>query len=138
MVDPIPLQVPTRAQLREERLEILQMLEAGTITTEEAVTLLEALDRPVSPADYEVRAAPPPSPGPGHVRIRVTDATSGRTTINLAFPLALIESGLDIAGQFVPEYLPKVEAIRDSVRAGFRGALVDIDDGSQRVEIVAE
>ena len=41
--------------------------------------------------------------------------------VNLAFPLGLIKSGLDIAGQFVPEYLPKVDAIRESVTAGFRG-----------------
>jgi len=61
-----------------------------------------------------------------------------RAVVNLAFPLALIKSGLDIAGQFVPEYLPKVDAIRESVTAGFRGPLVDVDDGGQRVEIIAE
>ncbi len=72
------------------------------------------------------------------VRIRVTDSTTGRAVVNLAFPLGLIKSGLDIAGQFVPEYLPKVDAIRESVTAGFRGPLVDVDDGGQRVEIIAE
>ena len=59
--------------------------------------------------------------------------------VNLAFPLGLIKSGLDIAGQFVPEYLPKVEAIREAVTAGFRGSLLDIDnDGGERVEIIVE
>jgi hypothetical protein len=126
-----------REQLREERLEILHLLEAGSITADEAATLLDALDR---------AALPPPNNGPASsrsaearlVRIRVTDSTTGRAVVNLAFPLGLIKSGLDIAGQFVPEYLPKVDAIRESVTAGFRGPLVDIDDGGQRVEIIAE
>jgi hypothetical protein len=137
MVDPVTLSSPQRDQLREERLEILQLLEAGTITVDEAATLLDALDR---------AALPPANSGPAAVRgaearlvrIRVTESTTGRAVVNLAFPLGLIKSGLDIAGQFVPEYLPKVDAIRESVTSGFRGPLVDVDDGGQRVEIIAE
>ena len=137
MVEPVTLRPSQRDQLREERLEILRLLEAGTITVEEAATLLDAIDRV---------ALSPPNSGPASlrsaearlVRIRVTDSTTGRAVVNLAFPLGLIKSGLDIAGQFVPEYLPKVDAIRESVTAGFRGPLVDIDDGGQRVEIIAE
>ena len=137
MVEPVPLRSSHRDQVREERLEILRLLEAGAITADEAATLLDALDR----ATFS-----PPNNGPAaprgaeacQVRIRVTDSTTGRAMVNLAFPLGLIKSGLDIAGMFVPEYLPKVEAIRESVTAGFRGSLVDVDDGSRRVEIIAE
>ena len=139
MVDPVPLRPSRRDQTREERLEVLRLLEGGTITADEAAALLDALDR----AD---RAAAPPTDGVAsprgpqarQVRIRVTDSKTGRATVNLAFPLGLIKSGLDIAGQFVPEYLPKADAIRESISAGFRGALVDVDDGGQRVEIIAE
>jgi hypothetical protein len=123
--------------MREERLEILRLLEAGTITADEAATLLEALDRAVLPPTNGGSAAVR-SAEARLVRIRVTESTTGRTVVNLAFPLGLIKSGLDIAGQFVPEYLPKVDAIRESVTAGFRGPLVDVDDGGQRVEIIAE
>ena len=137
MVEPVHIRSSQRDQLREERLEILRLLEAGTVTADEAATLLDALDR---------AAIPPPNNGPTSVRsaesrlvrIRVTESTTGRVVVNLAFPLGLIKSGLDIAGQFVPEYLPKVDAIRESVTAGFRGPLVDVDDGGQRVEIIAE
>ena len=45
MVEPIPIRSSQREQIREERLEILRLLEAGTVTAEEAATLLEALDR---------------------------------------------------------------------------------------------
>src|SRR3954470_998252 len=138
MVEPSPLPPPSpnwgegsvqirssqRDQVREERLEILRLLEGGTITADEAATLLDALDR---------AALPPLQNGPASarsaetrlVRIRVTDSTTGQATVNLAFPLGLIKSGLDIAGQFVPEYLPKADAIRESITAGFRGPLVD-------------
>ena len=134
---PVPIRSSQRDQMREERLEILRLLEAGTITADEAATLLDALDRAPSrhrTADRHVCA----SAEARLVRIRVTDSTTGRAVVNLAFPLGLIKSGLDIAGQFVPEYLPKVDAIRESVTAGFRGPLVDVDDGGQRVEIIAE
>jgi hypothetical protein len=137
MIEPLPVRSSQRDQLREERLEILRMLAAGTITAEEAATLLEALDR-ASPPPPNGGAAPPRAGEARQVRIRVTDSTSGKAMVNLAFPLGLIKSGLDIAGQFVPEYLPKAEAIRESVTSGFRGSLVDIDDGEQRVEVVVE
>src|SRR4051794_19850090 len=137
MDEPIPLRPTQRDQLREERLEVLRLLEAGSISADEAATLLEALDRSFPP---------PPTHNPGaqtnakaqQVRIRVTDSKSGKASVNLAFPLGLIKSGLDIASQFVPEYLPEEAAIRESLTGGFRGALVDIDDGGQRVEIIAE
>jgi hypothetical protein len=137
MDEPIPFRSAQRDQLREERLEVLRLLEAGSISADEAATLLEALDRSFPPpaaanstAQSNARAR--------QVRIRVTDSDTGKASVNLAFPLGLIKSGLDIASQFVPEYLPKEEAIRESLTGGFRGALVDIDDGGQRVEIIAE
>jgi hypothetical protein len=139
MVEPVPVPIRSsqRDQVREERLEILHLLEAGSITVDEAATLLDALDR---------ATLPPPNTGLASlrsaearlVRIRVTESDTGRAVVNLAFPLGLIKSGLDIAGQFVPDYLPKVDAIREAVTAGFRGSLVDVDDGGDRVEIIVE
>lgn len=133
MVEPIPIRLSQRDQVREERLEILHMLEAGTITAEEAATLLEALDRSLASAP-PAPATQARTPEARHVRVRVTDSSNGKATVNLTFPLGLIESAL----QFVPEYLPTADAIRESVNGGLRGALVDVDDGSQRVEIIAE
>lgn len=137
MVEPVPLRPSQRDQMREERLEILRLLEAGTITADEAATLLDALDRATLPPPHSGAAAPRGAEA-RQVRIRVTDSTNGRVMVNLAFPLGLIETGLDIAGQFVPEYLPEAKALRESVSTGLRGSLVDVDDGGQRVEIIAE
>ena len=137
MDEPTPIRSSPREQLREERLEVLRLLEAGSISAEEAATLLEALDRTIPPQPAPA-PAPQGNPAARQVRIRVTDSKSGKASVNLAFPLGLIKSGLDIASQFVPEYLPEEKAIRESLTGGFKGALVDIDDGGQRVEIIAE
>ena len=130
----LPRSTPRR-RMREERLEILAMLEAGAISVEEAATLFDALDRPTDAPASNGTTASRPAEG-RQVRIRVTDRTAGKALVNLAFPVGLVGSGLDIASQFVPEYLPTVGAIRDSVGAGFRGSLLDIDDGRQRVDII--
>jgi hypothetical protein len=137
MAEPVPPRSFPRDQTREERLEILRLLEAGVVTVDEAATLLDALDRASLPPQHGGLAAARNAEA-RQVRIRVTDSTTGKAMVNLAFPLGLIKSGLDIAGQFVPEYLPKAEAIRESVSAGFRGSLVDVDDGGERVEIIVE
>ena len=142
MAEPAPPRPSRRDPTRDERLEVLRLLEGGDITAEEAATLLEALDRAVVPPRSNDEAPPTFLGGAARsaaqVRIRVTESDTDRAMVNLAFPLALIESGLKIAGQFVPEYLPKAEAIRESVTSGFRGLLVDVDDGEQRVEIILE
>ena len=142
MTEPSTVPPQRRDSVREERLEVLRLLEGGDITAEEAATLLDALDRSAPPPRSNDQAPPPLPDGAtrsaAQVRIRVTESETDRAMVNLAFPLALIESGLKIAGQFVPEYLPKAEAIRESVASGFRGLLVDVDDGGQRVEIIVE
>ncbi len=142
MSEPSAARSQRRDSVREERLEVLRLLEGGDITAEEAATLLDALDRSAPPPRSHDQAPPPLPDGAtrsaAQVRIRVTESETDRAMVNLAFPLALIDSGLKIAGQFVPEYLPKAEAIRESVTSGFRGLLVDVDDGGQRVEIIVE
>lgn len=131
-----------REGLREERLEVLRLFEAGTVDVDQAAALLEALDRGNRGEGGAATGGPPeppPTPGGGWlVRIRITDGETGKSSVNLAVPLGLVESGLKIAGQFAPEYLPNAETIRESVLGGFRGHLLDVSDEATRVEIVVE
>ncbi len=136
MTEPIAIRPSQRDSLREERLEILRLLESGGISVEETATLLDALDRALPPLP-SIGAAPR-GPEVRLVRIRITESSSGKSMVNAAFPLALIKTGLDLAEEYGAEYLPDVAAIKESISAGFRGALIDIDDGGQRVEIIAE
>jgi len=140
MTEVIPPRPPRRDPVREERLEILRMLEGGIITADEAATLLDALDQAGRPS-LPPLVDDPTRPGAGRarqVRIRITDSVTGLASVNLAVPLGLIDAGLGIARRFAPDRLPNAEVIRESVTGGFRGHLLDIDDGGERVEIVVE
>src|SRR5688572_18550715 len=81
---PVSIRSSQRDQIREERLEILRLLEAGAITTDEAATLLDALDRGSIPLPNR-EATRLPSAEARLVRIRVTESDTGRAAVNLAF-----------------------------------------------------
>lgn len=123
----------------DERLEILRMVEAQVVTADEAATLLEALDRPGLGPGRDPRAAEGETRrGGGVIRIRVTETGSSKPTVNIALPLKLIDAGLSIAEQFVPEYLPKASDLREAVLSGMRGSIMDIQDEDNHVEILVE
>lgn len=139
MVESARPRLPRRDPTRDERLDVLRMLERGTITADEAELLLEALDR----TDASSPAPPPANGAAGAeparlVRIRISEGRSGITKINLAIPLGLVDAGLAIAGRFAPDRLLDAAAIRQRMAAGFQGSLLDIDDGNERVEIIIE
>lgn len=126
-----------RDTTREERLEVLRLLESGDITADEADTLLDALltvdqARPVDQA--EARSVT----RPGAVRIRITDLVTGKANINLALPVGLVEGGLNVARKFAPDKIPAVESIRESIAHGMVGTVVDVVDKNERIEVIIE
>ncbi len=148
MVNPLPLRPQRRsadASAREERLEVLRMLESGAITADDADRLLDALDRAASPPPPP--PPPPPLPddpsqpgGPARqVRIRVSDGDSGRSRVNLILPLGAIDAGLGIAARFAPDYFDDPEALRKAIFSAGRGPLIDVEgDDGERVEVIVE
>lgn len=126
-----------RDTTREERLEVLRLLESGDISAAEADALLDALlavdqARPAEATGYQ------PPKRPGAVRIRVTDQLTGKANINLALPLGLVEGGLNIARKFAPDKVPAVESIRQSIADGLTGTVVDVVDKNDRIEVIIE
>lgn len=120
----------------EERMKILKMIQEGKITAEEGARLLAAL--------RESRGSPKPSAsGPegrqGWLRVRVTDMNTGRTKVNVNLPIGLVDAGLNIARQFVPEMGTNElsEAIRHSSMTGKIVDVIDEEDG-EHVEIFIE
>jgi hypothetical protein len=76
--------------MNEEKMRILKMLEDKRITADQAVKLLDALDRTDSrPTDRELRRK--------WLHIRVEK--DGRQTVNLKVPLALLKFGFKFAPQ---------------------------------------
>jgi len=78
-------------KMNEEKARILKMLEDKKITAEEAMKLLDALDRTdARPSDRELRKK--------WLHIRVEK--DGRQTVNIKLPLALLKFGF----KFVPQH----------------------------------
>ncbi len=121
----------------EERLKILQMLEDGKITADEASTLLRALG--------EGKRTASAVPGPGgegrYLRIQVTDLVSGSAKVNVTIPMGLVSAGLRMAGRFAPEFEGfDMEELEELLASGATGKLVEVVDSedSERVEIYVE
>lgn len=125
---------------RDERLEVLRLLESGAITADETAALLDALDRSERADRGGERGEPAPRAFGGdakRLRLRVSDA-SGKAKVNLVLPMGLLDAGLGIARRFAPDQTADATAMRDALREGFRGPLLDVDDNGERVEIVVE
>jgi hypothetical protein len=121
----------------EERLRVLQMLEDGKITPEEATALLRALGKG--------QAAGPRAVGSGtenrYLRIRVTDLASGTGKVNVTIPLGLVSAGLRIAERFAPDARGiDMQELEEAIISGAEGKIVEVMDSedNERVEIYVE
>ncbi|MDY6876630.1 MAG: hypothetical protein SWK90_10590 [Chloroflexota bacterium] len=123
--------------MTDERLKILQMLEEGKITAEEASALLRALGggRRASPGGSRPG-------GEGHsLRIHVTDMASGSAKVNVMVPMSLVSAGLHIAGRFAPELEGfDMQELEEVLGSGTIGKIVEVidEEDSERVEIYVE
>lgn len=125
------------ATTNEERLKILQMLEDGKITAEDAATLLRALEGK--------RSAPSITPSGRDNRVlhvHVTDLVSGADKVNVTIPIGLVRVGLRMAGRFAPEGFEEIdtEALEEAITSGLIGKLVEVTDAEdgERIEVYVE
>jgi hypothetical protein len=119
----------------EERLKVLQMLEDGKITPEEAASLLRALGKG---QDTAARARATEN---RYLRIRVTDLASGTGKVNVTIPLGLVSAGLRIAERFAPDARGiDMQELEEAIVRGAEGKIVEVMDAedNERVEIYVE
>ncbi len=122
---------------QEERLKVLEMVQAGELTPEEAMRLLTALgNEPAS--EPEADASPHASRKPRWLHIRVTDTDKNQQRVNLVLPVALAKFGLKMGARFGPE----IEGLDWTNFEGLFngeiiGSLVDVvdDEDGEHVEI---
>ncbi|MEW6181313.1 MAG: hypothetical protein AB1522_15460 [Chloroflexota bacterium] len=129
----------------EERLKILQLLQEGKITADQAARLLEALETSAAQAKGIPRPPVPPSPptaGSGRwLRVRVTDTDTGKTRVNVRLPLNLVASGIRMGMRFAPEIEGlDVNELMSFIQSGESGHLVDVydDEDGEHVEVYIE
>ncbi len=126
----------------EERMKILRMVEAGTITAEEGAKLLAALEQSRKQERQSNRQAAPGAPGsPARwMRIRVTDTETGRAKVNINLPIGFVNLALKVGARFVPEAATlNMEELRQALLSGQQGKIVEVvEDGGELVEIFLE
>jgi hypothetical protein len=118
----------------EERMQILRMVEQGSVSADDAARLLDALD--------ETPGGPDRPAGGKKLRIRVTDSETKKKKVNLTIPLGLAR----IAAKFVPPKTKQkladegvdVDAVLSQIESENIGKVVDIEADNEIVEISIE
>lgn len=117
----------------EERIKILRMIDEGKITAEEGAKLLAALSESrKSPRKMAWRT----SGGAARwLRVRVTEAATGKTKVTVNLPLGLVDAGLNIASQYAPGI--NLEELAEAINAGAQGKIIDVldEEDGEHVEI---
>ena len=73
------------------------------------------------------------------LRLRVSDTRSGKTRVNLTIPIGLVNMGLAVGARFVPDVAElDVEEIRNALRSGLNGKILEVRDEDELVEIYVE
>ena len=135
----------------EERVKILQMLQEGKLTPENAAQLLQAVEpEPARPAPAP--AAPQPvregfaadplsSSRPRWLRVRVSDADTGRPRVNVRLPLSLVKMGVKLGARYAPEIegmdIEELIRVAENGEGGLFVDVIDEEDG-EHVEVFLE
>ena len=119
---------------KDERMQILKMVETGQISAEEGAHLLEALDNTTD------EPSTPASSKSQWLRVRVTDTETGKHKVNINLPMGLMNIGAKIGAKFAAPANFDIEELVDNIRSGVQGKIIDIEDreDGERVEIYVE
>jgi hypothetical protein len=118
----------------EERMQILKMVEQGSVSAEDAARLLDAIDETPASADRPT--------GGKKLRVMVTDRETHKKKVNLTIPIGLAK----IAAKLVPPKAKQklasegvdVDAVLSQLVSENVGKVVDIEDDNEIVEISIE
>jgi hypothetical protein len=126
--------------VNDDRMQILKMVQEGTITAEEAAKLLSALD-----SSAKDQGGPPRDGKARWIRVRVTDLQTGKRKVNVNIPIALAEVGARMGMRFgakggtdMGDF--NLTEIMNMVRDGAQGKMVDVEDleDNEHVEVYVD
>lgn len=112
--------------IEAERTQVLNMIEAGQISAEDGVRLLEADAPAVRMTELAGR----------WLHINVSDLHSRRSVVNVNLPLTWVALGLQLGGRFRPE-LQRVNLreLLEEIKQGAAGRLLDVEDAQEGTHI---
>lgn len=121
----------------EERMKILQMIQDGKISAEDGAKLLAAISEKSESRRHRGISRTRES---RYMRVRVTDVASGKTKVSVNLPLGLVDAGLNIASNFMPDMsVNAAEEISAAINEGLTGKIVDVmDEDGEHIEIYIE
>ncbi len=122
--------------ISEERLKILNLIQAGKLTPEEGLRLLEALDRPAA-----VKPEHPAAGAARWLRVQITDLVSGKTRVNVRLPVTVLNTGIKMGARFSTDLgQAEMTQILDAIRSGSIGKILDVidDEDSEHIQIFLE
>ena len=76
-----------------------------------------------------------------YMRVRITDTFSGKTKVSVNLPLSLLDAGLNIAANFMPDMGDtNLEDMADAIRSGVVGKIVDVfdEEDGEHIEVYIE
>lgn len=125
--------------MSDERKMVLNMLEEGKITADEAAKLLETLEK-TRPESKKASSKHSKNQGK-FFRIRITDTGSGKARANIRFPLSVVGMG----EKFGAHFTPKIDGIGNeelmqAVKSGEMGKVIDFidEEDGEHIEIFIE
>lgn len=130
----------------DEKMRILNMVQEGKLSAQEAVQLLEALDFRPEEKSITNEIIPDPAAstnGKAHwLKIVVTELNTGKRKVNLRIPLALARWGMKMGskasfGGGAMEDLDLQSVLNDNIlNDGQKGVLVDVEDEEDGEHVV--
>jgi len=144
--------------MNEQSKKILEMLEAGKINAAEATKLLEALNAKNESEELITEPDTNPTGKARWLKVFVKKANSSKPEVNIKIPLSVAKLALKLGGKvskITPNHvkeelnqkgislddldeLKNLDEIIDSLSAGGKFKLVEVDDGDERVEVTIE
>jgi hypothetical protein len=127
--------------LKEERMQILKMLEEGKINVEEAANLLSALEAGANKEQRSEQARPAGGRKARWLRIRVTDEKSGQQRVNINLPIGIAGVAMKMGAKFAPDIKEMdMRELFEAIETGIQGKIIDVHDGfdGEHVEIFVE
>ncbi len=127
--------------LSEERMQVLKMVEAGTISATEAAKLMAALEESAEKEAQESGQTSTGSSRKRRVRVCITDSVTGRQKkVNVNLPFGVVNVVRKMGAKFPADIGGvNVEDILDSIGEETEGKVFDVQEaGGKRVEVFVE
>ncbi len=118
--------------LKEEKMQILKMIEEGKITSDEGMELMDALGKQENNITGK---------GPAKwLKVRVMDEKDN-VKVKVNIPLRLVDIGLKLGTAFSPELKEAglsqedIQEILEAVKNGEEGKIVDVEDEESKTKV---